>query len=574
MDINLICPGCMNINEDGGDCPVCGCKPDYQNAPEFLPVRYVLFGRYILGRVVTVSCESAIYIAYDNEAGKTVNVKEYFPEGVALRADDNSVIAAQGRGRAYSEGCAEFKRLNEKLTAFDLPALPKTLSVFESNETVYAVTEAVMGITLKDFLNRNDGRLKWEQARPLFLPLMDTLNELNKQGIVHGGVSPESIFISRDGRLRIRDILINGARRANREMAAQIYGGYAAIEQYEPERAELGAYTDVYGISATLFRVLIGTVPAESVKRVNADTLSIPSHFAEELPRQVLVAMANGLQVLPENRTETVERFRDELVYGEIEEEEDPREEKARKKEKAAALKAEKKAKKQAEEEIGEEAEYPEKEGKGSSVKVAVITAGCTVLVFLIIAAILVFGPFRERIFGTSSSQKNSSAEMPSVDSIGDYDSNVVDSETKYQVPDVLGLTMAQVTENEANKHFKFVIEKKVYSSKYAKGTICEQSVKAGKEVAADTTIIVSVSLGTQEYELSDVTGLSEAEAKVQLLRQGILFDNIEVVEKYDSDKDKGIVLEQSPEAGGKVSDESRIRIYVNSYNGEEDEDN
>ena len=561
LDINMICAGCMNPNETDGDCPVCGCSRDYQNGEAYLPVRYFLYGRYIIGRVLSVTCESVIYIAYDNTVGKTVNLKEYFPEGVAVRAADKSVCSVQGRENAYREGCANFAQLNEKLLPIDLPALPGTRFVFKSNNTVYAVTDPIIGITLKEFLKRNEGKLKWEQARPLFLPLIDTLNELNKQGIVHGGISPESIYVGRDGRLIIRDILINSARRYSRDMSAQIYGGYAAIEQYEPQRAALGSYTDVYGISATLFRVLIGNVPADAVRRVQNDTLSIPSHFAGELPRQVLVAMANGLQVLPENRTETVERFRDELVYGEIDKEDEgvvPVNVKP--------SKADKKKNKQKE----MPDEY-EKGSKGGNVKVALITALCTVLVFAIVAAVLVLGPFKDVFFKKETTPEKPQKGISSMSSSSE-DASSGDYEPTFTVPDFTGRTYAQITESDEFKHFKFSIDKKIYSSK-ARGTVCEQSVKAGEEVTDKTEIVLSISLGPKEFEISDITGLTKDEALLQLLKQGILFDNIEVVEMYDSDSKPGVILKQEPAGKSTVTDESRVKIFVNSYDGEDEEE-
>ena len=65
------------------------------------------------------------------------------------------------------------------------------------------------------------------------------------------------------------------------------------------------------------------------------------------------------------------------------------------------------------------------------------------------------------------------------------------------------------------------------------------------------------------------MVGLDEMSAKMELLKQGFLYENIEVVEKYDTDKEPAMVLEQSPEYGEKVTTEDVVRIYVNSYKGD-----
>ncbi len=548
----------MGINEGGGVCAVCGYDSAKQNAADKLPTRYILSKRYVIGRVISCSCESVIYIALDTSTGKTVNIKEYFPEGISHRGTAYGVMPAEGREYVFNDGLLSFMELNRKLIGEGLPALPETYAVFEENGTAYSVTDAVTGISLKDFLAKNGGSLKWEQARPLFLPLIDTVNELNKAGIIHGGISPESVFVGRDGRVRIRDIFISRARRADREMTAQIYSGYAAVEQYKSELGELGSYTDVYGISATLYRVLIGAVPEDAVTRLESGaSLTIPARFADELPRQVLVAMANGLKVLPASRTETVEKFRDELVYGETRENTKREENRRRDGNKETARTAER--------------EKPEKDAsEKGNLKVWLITAGSTIAVFAAVAAIILFTPLKAKLFGSDVSSEPSSSEssIPSQASIGDYDSSLVDSKVTYAVPDVRGMTFAQVTANTEFSRFKFTVSGKNYSDSYQKGQIISQSVNPDKQVESGTQISVVISLGAEKFTMPSLLGLSELEAKVELMRRGILYDNIEVVEKYDTDKNPGVVIEQSPAYGETITEESKVRIYVNSYDG------
>ncbi|MBR0467038.1 MAG: PASTA domain-containing protein [Clostridia bacterium] len=550
MDINNLCPGCMNEIVKGEKCPFCG----YQNEPNeeyALPIKSILAGRYMIGKLLFSSCESLVYMAYDVNEEKAVNIKEYFPEDIAERAEDGEVFCREESIDAFNAGAKEFFELNKKLTTLDLPALSKTHSVFEENGTVYSVYTAIVGVTLKDFLIKNDGRLKWEQARPLLLPLIDTVIGLNKAGIIHGGISPESILVSRDGRVRLGEILINSVREYNDKLTSQIYGGYAAIEQYDKERFNMGEFTDVYAVSATFYRVLMGVVPAEAVDRIKNDTLSVPSEIAGELPRQVLVAIANGLQVMPENRTENMEIFKDELVYGETFE-----------------VETETKVKKKDKKEKNKPAKEEKKERK-SGVKVGLITALVTVLILGICAAVLVFGPFKDKVFGSKDDIDMNSDEMPSTASIGDYDSSAVNAAPKYAVPNLLGQTFAEIKANDEYSRFNIEFDKKVYSNIHRKGTVCEQSVNPGTEVEAGSTIKITISLGPEEFQMPDVSELSELGAKVQLLRAGILYDNIEVVAKNDSEKKSGVVIDQSPSSGETITEDTTVRIYVNTYTEE-----
>ncbi len=552
QNIDRLCLGCMNDNGGEEICSICGWNAGNQNPSDKLPLKFCLYERYYIGKVLRQNGEGVTYLAWDNVENTAVNIKEYFPKGIALRNPDKTVAMEAGKEFLFNEGLIDFIEINRKLIGLEYPSLVATYSVFEQNGTVYAATAAASGITLQSFLERNGGYLKWEQARPLFLPLIDTVKGLHENGIIHGGISPESITVGRDGKLRLTSIYIPRLRFAKDQSAAELYSGYAACEQYGEEGLRVGAYTDVYGLSATLFRTLIGVAPPSADERMSNDTLSIPSHFADELPRQVLVAIANGIQVFPKNRTESIDIFKNELVYGET-------------KENARRAEAEKRA-----EEKKLKAKNAQK--NNSSLKYGVIAAACTAALFAVVGAILCLTVFRDDIFGTASvdSEASEIVSMPSIDQIGDYDSDAVESVMLYKVPDLLGKYYSQIDGNEEYERFKIVIKNKEYSTKHPRGTICSQSVKAGTEVADETEITVSISLGPKEVKVADVLGKTKQEAIIELLKQGFLYENIEIVDKYDTDSKPGVVLEQSPSYGESVNAEIVVRIYINSYEGEQ----
>ncbi len=555
LNTERLCPGCMNDSGDEMVCPICKWDSSSKNDAEALPIRFWLSDRYMIGKVVLTNGEGITYLGWDNEENTAVNVKEYFPSGVAARNPDKTVSICEGKEFAFNEGLLNFIELNKKLNENPLPVLTKIRQVFEENGTAYAVSDTVSGITLKAFLERNNGSLKWEQARPLFLPLIDTVMGLNELGIIHGAISPETIYVCRDGKLRLTGVCINETRASKGELSASVYSGYAAPEQYGISDIDMGGYTDVYGLSATLFRVLIGTVPPDAKDRLNGDNLSIPAKFADELPRQVLVSVANGLQLDLSNRTDSVDTFRNELVYGETKENE----------RRAAAKKA-------AEAKAAKEGKTPPKK-KGSAVKYAIISALCTIVILGGVFAVLSKTIFKDGFMGDDEEpiiSNPDSVVMPDTPSIGDVDEGADKPDILYKVPDLKGKYYSQIIDEEEYERFKFIVEDKEYSNKYDRGTICAQSVEAGTEVEKDTEIAVTISLGTLEVSVANVVGQTEDSAKLELLKQGFLYENIEVVDKYDTEKKPGIVLGQEPEFGSTANTEQIIRIYVNSYKGED----
>lgn len=560
INTERLCFGCMSDNGGEKICPVCGYDSASQN-PEFaLPVKFLVNNRYIAGKMLSVNGEAITYIGWDKVENTVVKIKEYFPQNFAHRNPDKTVSMVKGGEYTFNEGLMEFAEINKNIMNSELPALIPVLSVFEENGTIYAINTNVAGITLERFLQKNGGALKWEQARALFLPLIDTIKGMNDLGIIHRGISTETIIVGRDGKLRISDYSIRKNRIEGTELPATVYAGYAAAEQYGFEGMNDGTYTDVYGLCATLFRVIIGVAPPTATVRLQDDSMTVPAKFAEELPRHVLAALANGLQVLSEKRTRNIEALKNELVYAEI-----------------SGGAVERRSRPQTAAQQPDNKKNEKKKG-GSAAKYLIISAVCTAFVFLILALILIFTVFKGNFFPdktNSSSSDETSVSAPVIDEIGTIESGAEITAKKYSVPELRGKYYADIAQNREYEMFDIVIsDKKLYSDQFPKGTICEQSVKTGTEVVRDTKIELVISLGPKEVKIANVIGLDEVNAKLELLKQGFMYDNIEVLEKYDEDMEPGVVIEQSPNNNTLTSTEAVVKIYVNSYKGEETSEN
>ena len=554
INTERLCLGCMN--DCGGEkvCPICGFDSSSQNPANCLPLRFVINDRYYIGKATKINGEGITYIAWDNSSDTIVNIKEYFPKGFAHRNPDMTVSMDSEGKYTFNEGLMEFIEINSHIMKSDLPSLMPIINVFEENGTVYAVSTAIQGIALNDFLKRNGDTLKWEQARALFLPLIDTVKGMNDDGFIHGGISEDTIIVGRDGKLRITDYSIKKLRMLTSELETETYSGFAAAEQYDIVGLHIDTYTDVYGLSATLFKVFIGIIPPDAMVRLQNDSMTIPAKFAEELPRHVLSALANALQVMPENRTADMETFKNELVYGEIEQPV---------------------VKKVAE--VNNNEGKNTKKKKSGSAKYVIISSVSTALVFLTIACVLVFTVFKDDIFKKdteNSTNETSSIVAPEIDEIGTVDSNAAVSAKMYKIPDFRGKTYSEIMsdpDSEATEVFEIILSDKQYSNEYSKGDICAQSIAPNTEAVRDTKIELVVSLGSKDIKIANLTGLDETSAKLELLKQGFYYDNITVEEKYDEDREPGVVLDQSPKYGETVNTDVAVTIYINSYKGEED---
>jgi serine/threonine-protein kinase len=333
-------------------------------------------------------------------------------------------------------------------------------------------------------------------------------------------------------------------RDANSEFTSQIFPGFAAIEQYDPQY-EIGAATDVYGVAATLFRVLIGNPPMAANERAVHDNMSIPTKAAETIPPYVLTALANALQIDPANRTSTMAALREDFSRSG-----------------GAGVVVAPAA-------SGKTAKVAVPAPKmNKNLKYGLITAGITVGALLILAIILILILGRDSIFGKDTSSV-ASVSAPSVSSFGDVDStySAPNIETLYEVPDFAGKSYAEISaDSELARNFVFSIKGTEFNSRIAAGHVISQSVAAGEQVKKDTAIELIVSLGNAEVKIPNLSGKSEIEAYIALLELGLSKDNIEFVERYDENAEPQLIISTSPEAGASISRFDSIEVYVNTY--------
>lgn len=315
MNIDNLCMSCMNELYGEKQCPKCGYYVDSPQISPYLPLKTPVGDKYIIGKVLSSNSEGVSYMAYDIERKSPVVIREFLPEKFIDRNMSSTEVAIKNEWKDfYYAYLRKFLSLWRSLARVrGLSALVPVIDIIEENNTAYAISEYVESISLREFLLRSQtGYLNWEKAKVLFMPVLSTLSTLHKAGIYHYGINPDNLMIGRDGKLRLSGFSINDARLEGTEFSPEQFEGYTPIEQYSYNYSE-GAWSDVYGFSAVLYRALVGSVPQDAVSRSMNDQLIIPARYAEIIPVYVINALMNGLQVNPEDRTKDVEALREEL---------------------------------------------------------------------------------------------------------------------------------------------------------------------------------------------------------------------------------------------------------------------
>jgi len=536
----------MPPGSDG--CPFCNTDGEIFNPESFLPVKSLLANRYIIGRLLDSNGEGATYSAFDSQEKILVRIREFFPPLISDRASDNLMVTAlPGSEYIYESGIEAFRSLARNLShIFDgsqpdnIAAVLHVKDIFDQNGTCYYITETVESITFKDFLLRNGGSLSIEQVKALFGPVLDTLSRFHSVNIFHRGISPDTLIIGRDGRLRITGFCIADARSARTDYKAELFRGYAAIEQYGFD-GEQGAFTDVYSVAATIFRTLSGNPPAESTNRVTNDKMVIPSSVADTLPKEVMGAMAGALQILPSDRTKTVKEFKEKFY--------------AASKVKARSDVPLKTAKKQT------------KKKKNNLKKAGIIISVIIAFAFIILIALTVFDGWFENVFdGGDKTNPNTSP----TGTTEQHTSPTVRNPELISIPDFVGKNytsfLYSTDKDDSRSKDNFKIEISAISSREAVGTIIAQDPPAGTDVMPGASLKLTVSSGSTDFAVPNVIGMSPEQAKIELLSKGFLLKNITEVKKSDQNAQPNTVIEVSPKSGTSANIFMKVIITINSY--------
>ena len=316
------CYQCMNeYNETYGMCPYCGYEKDTP-AKEmyFLYPGTVILNRYEIGVSVGSGGFGITYKAWDRVLSKVVCVKEFYPVGLVNRipGEQEVIIYGGSKEREFDNGKIRFLEEAQNMAKFNThPHIANVYDFFESNRTAYIVMEFLDGVNYKEYIKSQGGKIPVDKALEITCAVLDALEEVHKNNILHRDISPDNIFICKDGRTKLIDF---GAARFSstedvRTRSIILKPGFAPPEQYKSKSLQ-GPWTDIYAVAATLYRSVTGTVPEESVNRTEEDLLVEPKKFSEEITDSLNNAIMRAMALLPELRFQSAKEFKQVLLSG------------------------------------------------------------------------------------------------------------------------------------------------------------------------------------------------------------------------------------------------------------------
>ena len=286
-----------------------------------------LIGRYTIEGVLGQGGFGITYLGIDELHEKKVAIKEFFPQGIVTRNieyQDTVTVTFVGEKDNYEKGKERFLKEARTMAKFSKDeGIVKALDFFEINNTAYIVMEYLEGVTLKQYLAENK-RIDAEDLVELLVPLIESLDEIHSQGLIHRDISPDNIMVLPDGRIKLMDF---GAARdytefGEKSLSIVLKPGYAPPEQYQTHGVQ-GPWTDIYALCATMYKCITGENPPDAIERVMDDHLKKISAFGIPVLPQIEEAIIKGMSVAANDRYQNVGDLCEDL-YGGYEENSEP----------------------------------------------------------------------------------------------------------------------------------------------------------------------------------------------------------------------------------------------------------
>ena len=261
-------------------------------------------GRYVIERLLGRGGFGAVYLVRDRHVKQRLfALKEVIDP--TRRDHDHFIFEAE-----------VLKRLNHR-------ALPHVYQVFayEKLKRVYMLMDYIEGQDLDALLHEQPGgRFALPLVLALMTPIVDALIYLHNQNppIVHRDIKPANIIMqTKSGEAVLVDFGLAKEYVVDNTTNVIRHGspGYAAPEQYG---SGTNPRTDIYGLGATLYTLLTGTVPSDAITRVTGskriDPLTPTNLVAPDVPWTVSMVIERAMSISIEDRFATVEEFWHELT--------------------------------------------------------------------------------------------------------------------------------------------------------------------------------------------------------------------------------------------------------------------
>ncbi|KAG1649548.1 Serine/threonine phosphatase stp [Nymphon striatum] len=282
-----------------------------------LPVGYKLQD-YVIRQVLSTGGFSLVYLAEDKNK-QTVAIKEYMPTSLALREDGATVMLDNEDDSAtFKHGLKCFFEEGLALANIDHKNIVRVTNFFRENNTVYMVMQYERGKSLQEYILSQEEPVNEKFVRRVFGELLNGLREVHLQKMLHLDIKPANLYIRLDGSPVLLDF--GSARQtltlSQSKLSPSYTPGFAPPEQYF-DRKQLGPWSDIYSVGASMYSCLARSAPIAANQRVKKDFLAPATNVGKGIySEELLTIIDNCLQLDYLDRPQSPRDYnQDRLAY-------------------------------------------------------------------------------------------------------------------------------------------------------------------------------------------------------------------------------------------------------------------
>lgn len=537
-DFKSRCMNCMSEVDFGHmNCPNCSCSMYLTQDPTQLAMKTILMDKYLVGAAIDVATDFITYIGLDLQTNQLINIHEFFPNKICERAIGNNAVNVNAMyEQTYFDLQNSFISLWQTLCSIsDCFALPDAYDIFNQNNTSYAISIAHDCITLEQYIQESDVNLTWNQVYNSFTrTILTAIRKLHANSIFHARISPKTIMVGSDGKLRLDSISIPEVQIPNSAVSLIPDDNFSAIEVFD-QNAAITASSDIYSTFACMIYLFTKVNPRPSYDYSAGETFVLPQQLSTILDSKHTELITRALTISPEDRlknTSDIGKIMNPEAFA---------------KNNKRTVKIDK-----------SKYDDQDKENKGASlvfndfvdkVKNDEETKGQIILglkiaigvlaVAIIIAIFLIFQSdsqeaetpdwltnttedITDEVTQEATEEETTIEETTAADEVTTTATEDLASTTTV-VPNFLILAYDTIVSNTTfNSNFSILYEFQ-YSDTIASNSIISQSITANSEVAIGTEITIVVSKGSEPIVLVDVRGYSYSDAETLLTELGFV---------------------------------------------------
>ena len=149
------------------------------------------------------------------------------------------------------------RRFHEESQAGAMLSHPNIVSVYDvskGDDLDYIVMELIDGITLKQYMQKKQGRLNWRESLYFITQIVRALGHAHSRGIIHRDIKPQNIMVLRDGSVKVADFGI--ARIMSAAQTTLTQEALGSVHYISPEQARgshIDARADIYSAGVVLY---------------------------------------------------------------------------------------------------------------------------------------------------------------------------------------------------------------------------------------------------------------------------------------------------------------------------------